>query len=194
MRNPVIGAAMDPRRALAMTSAHRPNPQIIDARSHAATQFRPQLFRDIGRVRAIADDLGTDEDNQFGARSLLGLTRKGIAQPGDFVQQRNAAARSVLLFADQSGQQDGLSGGDRNRAFHPPLRNRRRQAGGRCRRDVAYFLLDIEPDIAVDVDTGRYPQDDASVAIVDGVDDGVVCVVSTVALPVDTGTTSPTWS
>ena len=44
----------------------------------------------------------------------------------------------------------------------------------RCRRrHVADFLLDVEPDVAVDADARRHPQDDAGVAIVDGIDDGV---------------------
>ena len=43
------------------------------------------------------------------------------------------------------------------------------------RRNVADFLFDVEPDISVDVDAGRNPQDDAGVAIIDGVDDRVAC-------------------
>src|SRR5262245_17268451 len=96
--------ATDPRFALAARSACRPNPQVIDARPHGATQFRPQLFRDAGRICAVTDDLRADEDDQFGAGSPLCLTSKTVAKNGDFVQQGNAAPRSVLLLADQSSQ------------------------------------------------------------------------------------------
>jgi hypothetical protein len=86
------------------------NHQIIGARSYAATQFRPQFFRDVVRIGAVADDLGTDEDNQFGAGSLLVLMREAVTQSRDFIEQRNSVACSVLLLTDQSREQDRLSG------------------------------------------------------------------------------------
>ena len=52
-------------------------------------------------------------------------------------------------------------------------RDRRRQRGRICGRDVADLLLDLEPDIAVGVDARDDAQNDAGVAIVDGVDDRV---------------------
>src|SRR4029077_15015763 len=53
--------ASDSHTPLSTGSARRVNPQIIGARSYAATQFRSQFFRDVASIGAVADDLGTDE-------------------------------------------------------------------------------------------------------------------------------------
>src|SRR6516165_6758355 len=126
-------------------------------------------------IQAVADDLRTNEDDQLGAGSLLVLMGEDIAQPLYFVEQGNSVAVSDLLLADQAGEQHRLPGGDGDRASHPPFRNRRRQAAGRLWPNVADFLLHLQPDGAVGTDSRRYVQDDAGVAIIDGVDDGVAC-------------------
>ena len=60
-----------------------------------------------------------------------------------------------LRLADQSGQQHGLSAGDRDRACHPALRHGRGQrAGVGVVGDRADFLLDVQQHVAVGVDAG----------------------------------------
>src|SRR5258708_27035054 len=66
-----------------------------------------------------------------------------------------------------------MAGSYRNRTLVLLFGNRWCQAGVGLRRNFAYFLLYIEPDIAIDIDARRNAQDDAGVAIVDGVDDRV---------------------
>src|SRR5467141_1079460 len=125
-------------------------------------------------IHAVADDLGADKDDQFGTRRLIVLMREGVAQTLNLVEQGNSVALVVMLFADQSGQQHRLAGGHGNRTLDLSFGDRRSQTRGGSRRNVADFLLDVEPDISVDVDAGRNPQNDTRVAIVDRVDDRVV--------------------
>ena len=68
-------------------------------------------------VRAIADNLGTDEDYKFGTRLRVVLMGKCVAQTRNLIEQGNSVAGIVLLFADQSGQQDRLAGGHGNRTL-----------------------------------------------------------------------------
>jgi hypothetical protein len=49
--------------------------KVIGARSHAAAQFRAQLFGDMMGIQTVADDLRTNENDQLGAGSLLALVR-----------------------------------------------------------------------------------------------------------------------
>src|SRR5260370_14351894 len=126
-------------------------------------------------IGAVADNLGADKDDQLGARFLVVLMGEGVAQTWDLIEQGNPISTAVLLFADQSGQQDRLTGRHGNRAPDLSLGDRRRQTVGSCRRNVADFLFDIEPDISIDVDARRNTQNDTRVAIVDRVDDRVAC-------------------
>ena len=80
-----------------MISVDGANAEVIDARSHAAAQFRPQFLGDDMRIGAVADDLRADEHDQFGAGAHLVLVREGIAEARDFVQDRNARSPAVLL-------------------------------------------------------------------------------------------------
>src|ERR1700738_3683116 len=76
---------------------------ICNARADFSAQFRPQFFSNEMSVRAIADNLGTDEDDQFGARFLVVLMGKAVAQTRNLIEQGNPVSGIVLLFADQSG-------------------------------------------------------------------------------------------
>src|SRR5262245_28411133 len=105
--------------------------EVISARSNAAAQFRSQLFGDMVGIQAVADDLRTYENDQLGPGSLLVLMREGITKSRDFIKQGDAVAVSVLLLADQAGEQHGLPAGDRDRALDPPLGDGRRQGGRR---------------------------------------------------------------
>src|ERR1700738_1032133 len=126
-------------------------------------------------VRAVADNLGTDEDDELGPRLLVVLIRKAVADTRNLIEQGNTASGIVLLCAHQSVQQDRLSVGHGNRTLDLSLGDRRRQTGCSCRRNVAYFLFDIEPDISIGVDAWRNTQNDTRVAIVDRVDDRAAC-------------------
>src|ERR1700693_5170090 len=90
---------------------------VCQACSDVAAQFRPKCFGDEMRIVAVADNLGTDEDDQFGAGVLLVLMRKGVTEALNLVEQGNPVPRIVLLFADQSGQQDRLAGRHGNRTL-----------------------------------------------------------------------------
>src|SRR5436190_10016327 len=117
-------------------------------------------------IQAVADNLGADKDDQLGAGGLFVLMRKGVAETRNLIEQGNPVSRLVLLFADQSGQQHRLAGGHGNRTLDLSFGNSRIQTRGGSCSNVADFLLDVEPDISVDVDAGRNPQYDAGVAIV----------------------------
>ena len=41
---------------------------------------------DVVRIRAVADDLGTDKDDQFGTGALLVLMREGVAHAGNLIE------------------------------------------------------------------------------------------------------------
>ena len=62
-------------------------------------------------IHAVADNLGADEDDQLGTGHLFVLMREGVAEARNLIEQGDPVALFVLLFADQSGQQDGLTGG-----------------------------------------------------------------------------------
>src|SRR5258705_5938258 len=120
-------------------------------------------------IHAVADNLRADEDDQLGTGGLSVLMGEGVAQARNLIEQGNAVSGAVLLFADQSGQQHGLAGGHGNRTPDLSFGNSRGQARGGGWRNGADFLLDVEPDIAVDGDAGRNPQNDDGVAVVDRV-------------------------
>src|SRR6516164_9406261 len=100
-------------------------------------------------IQAVTNNLRTNEHDQLRTGPLFVLVREGITQMGNFIQQWNAIATSVLVLADQPGKQHRLSAGDRDRTLHPPLGDSRRQAGRRQWSDVADLLLDLESDVAV---------------------------------------------
>src|ERR1700733_15061222 len=144
------------------------------ARTNGATQLGTKFFGDRMRVRAVSNDLGADEDDQFGAHLRVVLIGERIAYALKIIQQRNAAFVLVLLVLDQASQQHRLAVGDRNRALDLSLLDGRVQGVGRAaRQDVADLLLNLKSHVAVGADAGRDVQDDAGVAIVDGVDDGI---------------------
>ena len=97
-----------------------------------------------------------------------------VSKIGDLVEARNAVAGALMSLADETGQKHGLATGNRDRALDLSLCDGRRQAVGRCRRNIADFLLDIEPDVAIHIHPRRHPQDDPGVAVIDGVHNGVV--------------------
>src|SRR5580700_4740125 len=101
------------------------------------------------RIDTIANDLRADENDELGTGDRPGLMREGVAQLGNLIEQRDAAAIELLLLLDQACQQYGLAVRDRNRALDLALRNRRGQVGGAAGRraagigDLADLLLDI---------------------------------------------------
>src|SRR5215470_5037236 len=145
-------------------------------RARRAAQLRAQLLGDEMGIDAVADDLRPDENDQLGALEAVGLLRECAAERvGKLAEQGDAARAALLALADKTGEQHGLAAHHRDRALDPALRHGRRQgrAGARLRGDVADLLLDVEPHVAVDVDARNDAQDDAGVAIIDSVDDGV---------------------
>src|SRR5262249_9135198 len=127
-------------------------------------------------VDAVANDLRPYENDELGPHQAIGALGEGAAeQAWQLIKQRKAAAAALLPLADQARQQDGLAARDRDRALDLALRDRRGQrVGARRRRYIADLLLDVEADVAIDVDARDHPQNDSGVAIVDGVDDGVL--------------------
>src|SRR5215468_996663 len=124
-------------------------------------------------IRPVADDLRPNENDQLGALGLVGLMPEGVAETGNLVEYRNGIAGAVLLLADKARQQYRLAVRDRDLALDPSFGDRRRQAASAGRRHVADLLLDIESHASIDADARGDPQDDAGVAIVDSVDDGI---------------------
>src|SRR5262245_24685962 len=136
------------------------------------TQLRAQLLGYEMSIDAIANDLRPYEDDQLGPHQPIGAFRE---EARNLIKDRKAAAAALLPLADKTGEQDGLAACDRDRALDLALRDRRGQrisAGGGS--DVADLLLDVEADVAVDINARDHAQNDAGVAIVDGVDDRVV--------------------
>src|ERR1700676_2696918 len=109
-------------------------------------------------IHAVAYNLGADKDDQLGTGLLFVLMGKDIAQTLNLIKQGNPVSGIVLLFTDQSGQKDRLAGRYRNRALDLSFGDRRRQTRGSCRRNVADYLFDVEPDISIGVDGGRNTQ------------------------------------
>src|SRR6202030_594227 len=142
--------------------------------SDDAAQLGTQLFPDETGVHAVANDLRPNEDDQLGAGVRFALVREGVTQFGNLVEYRNAAAGEILLLLNQTRQQYRLAARDRDRALDLSLREGRIPADARSVLNLADLLLDIEPHIAVDADARHQAQDEAYVAIVDGVDDCVV--------------------
>src|SRR5947209_12936146 len=60
-------------------SAHAQAPRL-DARSDVPAQLRAKFFGDVMSIGAIADDLGTDKDDQLGTGTLFVLMGKAVAQ------------------------------------------------------------------------------------------------------------------
>src|SRR6266436_315923 len=65
-------------------------------RCNVSAQFRSQLFGDDMRVRAIADDLRTDEDDQLGALGCITLMAERVAKTRDLIEHRDRAAIAAL--------------------------------------------------------------------------------------------------
>src|SRR5712672_539632 len=105
------------RRSPAVPFGDLVSSQVMDpglicyARVDAAAEFRPKLFGNNMSIHAVADNLGADEDDQFGTGHLFVLMRERVAEAWNLIEQGDSVALFVLLFADQSSQQDGLTGG-----------------------------------------------------------------------------------
>src|ERR1700758_4471232 len=73
---------------------------ICNARADVSTQFRPEFFGNEMSIRAVADNLRTDKDDQFGPRLGFVLIGKPISDTRNLIEQGNSASVAVLLFAD----------------------------------------------------------------------------------------------
>src|SRR5581483_6246315 len=143
-------------------------------RAEPPAQLGAQLLGNVHGVDTVADDLRPDKDDQLGTLfGLVGIAEE-LAELAELVDQRQSRPRGRVVLADQAGEQHGLPIGDRDRALDAPLRDRRRQAAGAAGCGVRDFLLNVEQHVAVRVDARHDAQDDAGVAIVDGVDHRVV--------------------
>src|SRR5690348_10315527 len=69
--------------------------------SDVAAQLRPQLFGDEVRIRAIANDLRSNEDDQLGAGCGIVLMSKRITEDWNLIEPGNGIAGAGLLLADQ---------------------------------------------------------------------------------------------
>src|SRR5271155_1655027 len=87
------------------------------ARTNGAAQLGTKFFGNRMRVRTVSNDLGADEDDQFGAHLRVVLIGERVADALKIIQQRNAAFVLVLLVLNQASQQHRLAVGDRNRAL-----------------------------------------------------------------------------
>src|SRR5262245_5971291 len=122
-------------------------------------QLGAQLLGYEMSVDAIANDLRPYEYDELGPHQPIIALREGTCEgAGQLAKDRKAAAAALLPLADQAGEQDGLASRDRDRALDLALRDRRGQrVGPGCRGDVADLLLDVETDVAVDIDPGNNP-------------------------------------
>ena len=157
---------------------HRPalREQVRHRGLDLAAQLRAQLLGDARGVDAVADDLRPDEDDELGARvgarvaaeqlaELAGADRSAEARcgsrswrslirpPSSTVCPLATAIELLTLRCDTVGVS---------------------VCGVRIAGDVADLLLDVEQHVAVDVDARHHAQDDAGVAVIDGVDDRAV--------------------
>src|SRR5262249_7855422 len=118
-------------------------------------QFGTQLLSHEMSVDAIANDLRPYENDEFGPHQPIGALRE---KPGDLIKNWKAAAAALLPLADEAGEQDSLASCDRDRALDLALRNRGGQRVGAGRRGhIADLLLDVEADVAVDIDPRVHP-------------------------------------
>src|SRR3954453_18738198 len=81
--------------------------RALGNRPGGTAQFRSEFFGDVMSVGCVADDLGSNEDDQFGPRRRLVIVSKNLSESGDLVETRNAVARPLMGFADETGQQHG---------------------------------------------------------------------------------------
>src|SRR5262245_13094795 len=124
----------------------------LSARS--PTQLGAQLLRHEVGIDAVANDLRPYENDELGSHHAVGALREGAAQQaGQLIKQRKAAAAALLPLADEACKQHGLAACNRDRALDLALGDGRGQRVGACRgRHIADLLLDVEADIAVDID------------------------------------------
>src|SRR5712671_7675694 len=117
-------------------------------------QLGAQLLGDEMRVNAIPNDLRPYENDELGPHQTIVAFRKGASQnAGQLIKDRKSTAAALLPLADEAGEQHGLAACDRDRALDLALRNSRGQrvgAGGGGH--IADLLLDVETDVAVDID------------------------------------------
>src|SRR5215510_6133065 len=113
-------------------------------------QFGAQFLSHEMSVDAIANDLRPYENDELGPDQSIGAFRE---KTGNLIKDRKAAAAALLPLADEASEQDGLATCDRDRALDLALRDRRGQrVGAGCGGHIADLLLDVEADIAIDVD------------------------------------------
>ena len=68
---------------------------IRNARADISTQFRPEFFGNEMSIRAVADNLRTDKDDQFGPRLGFILIGKAIADTRNLIEQGNSASGAI---------------------------------------------------------------------------------------------------
>src|ERR1039457_4087446 len=69
-------------------------------------------FEIVGRFRARGsgeEDVGGEEGDQFGARSISGLRAESRAQYRNSMQEGNAAGRFAYVFLDDAPYADGIA-------------------------------------------------------------------------------------
>src|SRR5262249_54213942 len=105
----------------------------IDAAAELCLEF---LGNEMG-IQAVPNNLWTNKDDQFRAVHGIVLMRERVAEARNGIEYGDSVPTEVMRFTYQSGKQNRLSVGDRNRALHPSLRDRRGQTGRGLRRYVA---------------------------------------------------------
>src|SRR5579871_624069 len=83
--------------------------RIVGRRGDGAAQFRSKFFRNNMGVRAVTDDLRSDEDDELGALGVVGLMTHGVAEDGDLIEHWDSVSGAALLLADQACEQNGLA-------------------------------------------------------------------------------------
>src|SRR5258705_1456970 len=110
-----------PRRGL--------RPVAIDDTATAAHRLQPvpKFFGDRAGIDTVADEPCLDEDDDLGSRLAAGGVSKQVTEKLDFAKARYARPRLLIAFADQTGEQHGLTADHRNSGVDAALCNGRRQ-------------------------------------------------------------------
>src|SRR5215467_14768591 len=133
-------------------------------------QLVSELFGHGARVDAVTDQLRPDENDDFRARlGAVGIAEQ-ISYEFDVAQSGYSRLRSLIVFADEAAEQNGLTARHRHRGMNAPFRNRRRQRLLIGINDCGYLLIDLKLDRAVRVHVRQYLQDHAGIAHLDRID------------------------